>query len=138
MAGTVHNPGQEFWQRPLPQAETAPAPSVLAACQDCGAEFIIGSRYCHACGAKRSSGTLPLRLLRRFEFAYISNSLGLGTASLVAFLAGLTCLLGALLTGFIFSAASTLDWQAIQLWRIQWLLAAVGSFTAGILLKKTS
>jgi hypothetical protein len=29
-----------------------------------------------------------------------------------------------------------LDWQAIQLWRIEWLLGAAAAFVAGCLLKK--
>jgi hypothetical protein len=45
-------------------------------------------------------------------------------------------MVAALLTGFIFSAATVLDWQAVQLWRIEWLLAAIALFVAGILLKK--
>jgi len=35
-----------------------------------------------------------------------------------------------------FSVRTTLDWQAIQMWRIEWLLAAVAAFGAGCLLKK--
>jgi hypothetical protein len=31
-----------------------------------------------------------------------------------------------------------LDWQAVQLWRIEWLLGATASFLAGILLKKSA
>jgi hypothetical protein len=35
-----------------------------------------------------------------------------------------------------FSARTALDWQAIQLWRVEWLLAAVAAFVAGCVLKK--
>jgi len=35
-------------------------------------------------------------------------------------------------------APSLAEFQAIQMWRIEWLLAATASFVAGILLKKTS
>ena len=31
---------------------------------------------------------------------------------------------------------ASLDWQAIQFWRVEWLLAAVAAFAAGCLLKK--
>jgi len=31
-----------------------------------------------------------------------------------------------------------IDWQAVQLWRIEWLLGAVAAFVAGCLLKKAS
>jgi hypothetical protein len=56
---------------------------------------------------------------------------------MIAFLAGITCVLAAVLVGFIFSANTVLDWQAVQLWRIEWLLAAAAAFLAGILLKRS-
>jgi hypothetical protein len=62
--------------------------------------------------------------------------LGQSAASLAALLLGSMFMLAALLTGFFFAAATVLDWQAVQLWRIQWLLAAIASFAAGILLRK--
>ena len=60
------------------------------------------------------------------------------TAALVAFTAGVICLLGALGVGLIFSVQTTLDWQAVQVWRIEWLLGATASFLAGLLLKKSA
>jgi hypothetical protein len=39
-------------------------------------------------------------------------------------------------TGFVFTATTLLDWQAVQLWRIEWLLGSVAMFAAGFLLKK--
>jgi len=56
-------------------------------------------------------------------------------AALVAFFAGLGCLLAAITVGFIYSVQSLADFQAIQLWRLEWLLAALVAFVAGILLK---
>jgi hypothetical protein len=46
------------------------------------------------------------------------------------------CVVGALSVSVFFSARTLLDWQAIQLWRIEWLLAAVAAFAAGCVLKK--
>jgi hypothetical protein len=46
------------------------------------------------------------------------------------------CVVGALAVSVFFSARTVLDWQAIQLWRIEWLLAAVAAFVAGCLLKR--
>jgi hypothetical protein len=37
----------------------------------------------------------------------------------------------------MYTAATVLDWQAVQIWRIEWLLASAAAFLAGILLKKT-
>jgi cytosine/uracil/thiamine/allantoin permease len=62
--------------------------------------------------------------------------MGLTTAATIAFLLGLLCGLGALTIGVFFSARTLVDWQAIQLWRIEWLLAAIAAFVVGLLLKK--
>jgi hypothetical protein len=44
-------------------------------------------------------------------------------------------MLCAALTGVIYKAHSLMEWQAIQTWRIEWLLAAAAALLAGILLK---
>jgi hypothetical protein len=54
----------------------------------------------------------------------------------VALILGFACVVAAIITGIRFTATTLLDWQAIQLWRIEWLLAAIALFVAGILLKK--
>jgi hypothetical protein len=51
-------------------------------------------------------------------------------------LAGVFCLVGALAVSVFFTAQTALDWQAIQMWRIEWLLAAIAAFVVGCLLKK--
>jgi hypothetical protein len=48
----------------------------------------------------------------------------------------LGCLLAAITVGAIYSVQNLADFQAIQSWRIQWLLAALAAFVAGILLKQ--
>jgi hypothetical protein len=50
---------------------------------------------------------------------------------------GLGCIGGALLVGLL-TAKTFVDWQAIQFYRAEWLLAATAAFVAGILLKKPS
>jgi hypothetical protein len=55
---------------------------------------------------------------------------------LVAFILGCACVIAAVFTGFMFTATTLLDWQAVQIWRIEWLLAALAMFAAGLLLKK--
>jgi cytosine/uracil/thiamine/allantoin permease len=61
---------------------------------------------------------------------------GLSTAAFIAFLVGIVCMVGAIGVGVIFGARTVLDWQAVQLWRIEWLLGAVAAFVAGCLLKQ--
>jgi hypothetical protein len=77
----------------------------------------------------------PLEFLKTLEFQSIKDWLGLSLASLIAFFAGLGCILAAVAVGLIYSVQSLADFQAIQLWRLEWLLAALVAFVAGILLK---
>jgi hypothetical protein len=150
MADAVHNAEHEFWRAPLP----TPLPESVSAalsetCQRCGTEFLMGAGFCHVCGQSRvaalgspvsrlSSWKRYLAWTRHLEFHVIQERLDLPTASLIAFIAGVGCLVGAIGVGLVFSANTVLDWQAVQLWRIEWLLGATAAFAAGILLKKSS
>jgi len=75
--------------------------------------------------------------LRQLHFDRIKSLTGLCTLSLIAFVLGLGCIAGALLVGLL-TAKTLVEWQAIQYYRAEWLLAATASFVAGILLKKPS
>lgn len=149
MAEVVQNANSEFWRAPVVQPLDTPSvsPTLPEVCKQCSAEFVVGAGFCHVCGAQRSEAPLPappsldsyrryMQLARHLEFHRIKDRIGLPTAALVAFLAGATCVLAAVLVGFIFSANTVLDWQAVQVWRIEWLLGAAAAFLAGILLKK--
>jgi hypothetical protein len=72
------------------------------------------------------------------HFHKIKSWIGLPTGSLVAFLIGLGCVAGAIGVSLFYKASNLAEFQAIQMWRIQWLLAATASFVAGILLKTPS
>ncbi len=142
MSESVPNSTQEFWRPPI-------LPVVLPsrgaeACSDCGIEFMVGAKFCHACGAQRGmfdSGTKSwlgsLGFLRVLEFHSLKDRLGLPAASLIAFFAGLGCVLAAIAVGLVYSAQHVEDFEAIHLWRIEWLMAAIVAFVAGILLKKS-
>jgi hypothetical protein len=56
---------------------------------------------------------------------------------MIAFVIGICCVAGALLVGLI-TARTLVEWQAVQFYRAEWLLAATAAFVAGILLKKPS
>jgi hypothetical protein len=71
------------------------------------------------------------------DFARIRERTGLGTVSLVLYVIGVVCAIAAASVGFLYTANTVLDWQAVQLWRIQWLLAAAVAFLAAIALKRT-
>jgi hypothetical protein len=143
MSEVIENAPQEFWHPPVAQPETA-VQTMVEVCDRCETEFMIGARFCHDCGAERqprtaSTGlnwTRVLEFLHILEFHNVKQWLGLPMASLIAFFAGLGCLLAAIAVGVIYSVQNLADFQAIQLWRIQWLLAALVVFVAGILLKQ--
>ena len=82
--------------------------------------------------AKQSGLSKELAFFRLPAWA---SGFGLSTAALIAFLFGIACMIGAAAIGFVFSARTVLDWQAVQLWRIEWLLGAVAAFVAGCLLR---
>jgi hypothetical protein len=92
------------------------------------------------------SGFSPVSVWRRIEFPSwlrylhfheIQRWIGLPTASMIAFVIGICCVSGALLVGLI-TARTFVEWQAVQFYRAEWLLAATAAFVAGILLKKPS
>ena len=64
--------------------------------------------------------------------------MGLSTASLIAFVVGIACLVMAgFAVGMIYNVQTFNDFQAVQLYRMQWLLGAIAAFAAGLLLKKS-
>ena len=138
MAGAVQQARQEFWRPPVPEATAGHERSTT--CTECGTEFIVGSRFCHCCGASRAEPltTRTVEIPGPTEAVALGKRFGLTAPALVAFLFGMVCVVGALSVGIVFTARTTLDWQAIQFWRIEWLLAAIAGFAAGLLLKKTS
>ena len=76
--------------------------------------------------------------MQYLHFHEIQRWIGLPTASLIAFIIGLGCVLGAIGVSLFYRASNLAEFQAIQMWRIEWLLAATASFVAGILLKSPS
>jgi len=180
MAEVIHDTQQEFWRPPVVREIAGEeitvsdvVPTMAEACARCGTEFLLGSRFCHACGVQRpekgeelsvttsralardflaeklawlQSATADLSKrkiavpgwLRYLHFHEIKRSIGLPTPSLIAFMIGLGCVLGVLGVSLFYRASNLAEFQAIQMWRIEWLLAATASFVAGILLKKPS
>jgi hypothetical protein len=144
MSEVINNTPQEFWRPPIVQSEPA-VPTMVDVCGHCRSEFMVGARFCHGCGAERQRALdtysrhvwdRSLDYLKVLEFQNLKEWLGLSIASLIAFFAGVGCLLAAIAVGMIYSVQNLADFQAIQSWRIQWLLAALVFFVAGILLKQ--
>jgi hypothetical protein len=132
---------QEFW-KPVVSHRIEKQPVASAAdqiCQNCGTDYVMGSRFCHICGSDRHvnlADSAPLGIRAWMDFASLRDLLGQSTASLVALFLGCACVIAAVVTGFMFTATTLLDWQAVQIWRIEWLLAAAAVFICGVLLKK--
>ena len=141
MSNVVHDAQHEFWRPPVVPAD-APRPARVEVCDSCASEFMVGSLFCHVCGASRE--TRPATASHShwtlyLEFHNIQRALGLSTAPLIAFLIGMVCLIMAgIAVGLIYSVQTFNDFQAVQLYRMQWLLGAIAAFAAGLLLKKSS
>lgn len=184
MAELTHNVEQEFWQPPAALQMASPprdlAPALSDACDRCATEYLVGARFCHACGTPRVQpsqhqpyaenqsaylsadflssdffvkGAAKLRAtaagirwrrvalpawVQYLHFHQIKRWIGLPIASLIAFFIGLGCVAGAVGVSLFYKPQNFVDFQAIQMWRIEWLLGATASFVAGILLKKPS
>jgi hypothetical protein len=133
MSELVRDAQQEFWRPPMAQ------PSATAdSCGRCGTEFMVGAAFCHICGKGRHRPSAPdqaggwmkyISNLHNLEFANVKRLFGLPAPSLCAFLLGAAFLVLAVSMGFLNS-----EFEAVQLWRIQWLIAACAAFLAGILL----
>lgn len=128
----------EFWRPPMETPAVTISPAQTGTCERCGTEFVMGSRFCHLCGLEREPQLRQPRmgLSSMLGIRRLQEALGLTTGSLIAFIIGVVCTLAAIGTGLIFTATTVLDWQAVQVWRIEWLLAAAAAFLAGLLLKR--
>jgi hypothetical protein len=138
----TQNTSSEFW---LPHPPTTPAGSArppMTACARCGAEFIIAASYCHVCGTARALRLSEVKSLPRPKSDTppalpAHQSARLGVPSILALCAGLGCAtLSVLGSAFVYSAHIVASSEAVQFWRIQWLLAAIAAFLMGSLLKR--
>jgi RNA polymerase subunit RPABC4/transcription elongation factor Spt4 len=137
MAEAVPQPQHDFWRPPVRATETPIKLERAAACSRCGTEFIVGSEYCHSCGVKRPlNSAAPFEMPGLAELSAVAEHLELTVPALAAFLLGALCIVGAIAVSVCVRAKTPLDWQAIQLWRIEWLVAAIAAFVGGCLLKK--
>jgi hypothetical protein len=128
----------EFWRPPVETQARALSQAQAGTCERCGTEFVMGSRFCHLCGLEREPrlGRPRMGLSNMLDIRRLQEVLGLPLSSLIAFIIGIVCTLAAIGTGLVFTATTVLDWQAVQVWRIEWLLAAAVAFLAAILLKR--
>jgi hypothetical protein len=144
MSDVLPNTQNEFWRPPAVVPEPAASPISLETCPGCGTEFMVGAKFCHACGSARQVASPGLEGWTRYlefhniarGFALVRQNLGLALPALTAFVIGVVCFVVAIAVGLIYSVQTFADFQAVQFFRMQWLLAAVAAFVAGILLRR--
>jgi ribosomal protein L37E len=137
---TAGSTAQEYWRPANPHVvQLIESSAKQEACRRCGVEFAPTARFCQACGSPREAG----RRLAEGDGALTFSSANsasvrraLSISAILLFVLGVLCIVGAAAIGAIFKADTMSAWEAIQAWRIEWLLAASASFLAGILLKK--
>jgi predicted nucleic acid-binding Zn ribbon protein len=122
---------EDFWKPlPGPRPQRSAAPELASThCPHCQVSLPPEAKYCQACGFEQN------RTATR-DLAFLATTLGHTLASLVALALGCSCLIAAIATGFVFKVSRLSDWQAVQLWRIEWLLGAIAFFLAAIVLKR--
>jgi hypothetical protein len=138
-AASDYQQHEDYW-KPLPgprlQTDTV-AESTRARCSRCRAELPFSAKYCQACGFQQTPTPIKVpTLFNQHNLASLVAALEQNIASFITLVLGCSCLLAGVATGFLFKVNTLSDWQAVQLWRIEWLLGAIALFTAGILLKR--
>src|SRR5271165_2309836 len=133
--------GQEYWRPANPNVARLFEPSSAAApCPRCGAQCSLEARFCHLCGHRRPA-VLPVpappaqmkHATGRAAARLLWSSTPLPLASVICFVLGVACILGAALMRMIYRTDTLLDWQAVQIWRVEWLLASLAALLAGLL-----
>ena len=140
MAQASRSGTQEYWRPANPDvARLIDSSTTTAACWNCGTEYPAGALFCHVCGSSREkrAATTVSAIVSGKSQVFSKRWLTANISSLLCFIAGLLCVVAAAVTGAIYRIGNLTDWQAVQLWRIEWLLAAAVCMLAGIFLKKS-
>jgi hypothetical protein len=132
--------GQEYWRPPNANAvrliESQPGEAL---CWNCESDYSPAARFCHVCGCPRDGGSGPAAQTREGRGVGSTQSRAhLSLPSLLCLVLAIGCIIGAGLVSVVYRTDTLTDWQAVQTWRIEWLLAAMAALLAGILLKKSS
>ena len=140
MASPAGTASQEYWRPSNPEVARL-IPQVRGICWRCGMDYSPGARFCSFCGGARealSAEPMPIRPEaeapnERLKFWRA----GLTLPSFICLVAALVFALAAVLTGIVYRQETLVDWQAVQTWRMEWLLGSIVALLAGILLKPT-
>src|SRR5579872_5027852 len=124
MSGSIRpiEPQTEYWQPADPESNSFMEARV---CSQCATEMAAGARFCHVCGAtregKKQSSVSSVKesfvslmhsvnsRVRAIHWAEMFSAIGLNTSALIAFGAGVICLLCAIFVGAVYQVQTTLD-----------------------------
>ncbi len=139
MASAAKSTSQEYWRPANPDVARV-VPSLRGICWHCGMDYTPGARYCHSCGVSREASNIEAfpqakRPEPGTDLSSTFRRFGVSAPSLVLLVIALVCTLAAVMTGVVYREDTLLDWQAVQMWRIEWLLGAAVGLLAGILLR---
>lgn len=144
MADSPRELSQEYW-RPAPNPgkhlQAIGSQTHEAFCTICGTQYAAGARFCHVCGLGREEDLHKAKvapILDWLNFERIQKEFGLSTVSLVLVLISAVFILATMMTGLVYSTSTIAEWQAVQTWRIEWLLATVVSLLAAMLFRNKS
>ncbi len=139
MADITRGPSHEYW-RPAPSADSSfragPIPANEKYCAICGTPYAIAAHFCHSCGVSREDALQKRNPLKDWlDWDAARARLGLSTTSLVCVLAAAIFAVASVMTGLVYNTSTIAEWQAVQTWRIEWLLATVAALLAAMLFK---
>jgi hypothetical protein len=141
MAEPTRELSQEYW-RPAPMTGSQTNGFQMlhneAFCTICGTPYAAGARFCHLCGLGREDDLQEEKrrpMMDWLDWGRIRDQTGLATLSLVCVLAAAVFMLATVMTGLVYNTATIAEWQAVQTWRIEWLLATVAALLAALLFK---
>ncbi|PYX50799.1 MAG: hypothetical protein DMG79_04890 [Acidobacteria bacterium] len=133
MSEVVQETHQEFWRPPVPASMgdvvvvQEALPTMAEACQRCGTEFLVGSRFCHTCGGRRREAVSPET---RADAAVVANLWEQVVARVHSFATGLSWeKVGSLMT--VPSWLRYLHFHEIKRW-VGLPTASLIAFTIGI------
>ncbi len=102
----------------------------------------MGALFCHLCGFGREGDRQSLARIRArnamknwFDLGVLRAQFGLSPLSLACLLVSVIFMLAAVMTGLVYNTSNLAEWQAVQCWRIEWLLATVVALMAAMLFR---
>ncbi|PSH04606.1 MAG: hypothetical protein CXZ00_07280 [Acidobacteria bacterium] len=143
MAEFTKDLSQEYW-RPAPTPGNQLKAHVFQTlaneefCPVCGTAYAAGARFCYFCGVRREDDLHIKSLMSNLawlNFGRIREQFGLSKVSMALVLIAALFFMATVLTGIVYRTSTIAEWQAAQIWRIEWLLATVAGLLAAILFK---